>query len=475
MTGRAHLIAVGGIGMSALARLLCARGYRVSGSDDHLYPPASTVLAELGVEVGQGYDPARLEGAELIVVGNAVTRHNPEAAAAVARGLRLRSLPETIAEFFLAGRDPLVVAGTHGKTTSTAMLAVALRAAGREPGFFVGGVVDDLGGSADPGRGRLFVIEGDEYDSAFFDKRPKFLHYRPAALLLTAVEFDHADIYRDLDAVKDAFRRLVALLPPDAPLVVSAECEVAMEIARGGRARVIPFGFGPASQWRLEGLRDEGERLRARVLEAGRQRAELALRVPGEMNARNALGALALAAAVGVAPEVAAEALGRFGGVRRRQEVVFSHGGIVVVDDFAHHPTAVAATLGGLRLRYPGRRLRAVLEPRSNTSRRRVFQEAFAKALAVADEAVVAAVYAKPNDPLGPGERLAVDELVAALSAAGKPGRAIAAVPDICTYLVETARPGDVIVLMSNGDFGGLAGKLAAALTVKTGPAGASP
>ncbi len=460
---RVHLIAACGVGMSALAALLRAAGHTVTGSDEHVYPPASTVLEQLGVAVLPGWDPARLAGADLVVCGNAVRRTNPEAVAAAASGVRVVSFPQALAELFLAGRRPLVVAGTHGKTTSAAMLAWVLARCGRDPGYLIGGLPCDLPSSAALGRGPWFVVEGDEYDSAYFDKEPKFLHYRPELLLLTAVEFDHADIYRDLDHVKGAFRRLVALLPADAPLAVCGDFPHALAVVDERHTRVRRFGLGAENPWRVTDLVDDG-RTRFVVRERDRAVCEVTLAVPGPINARNALGALLLAREAGVAFEEGAAALAEFHGVRRRQEVVAEVGGVTVIDDFAHHPTAVAGTIAALRLRYPGRRLRAVFEPRSNTSRRRVFQREFCAALAGADEVVLAAVFAKPSDPIPPGERLDPEEIAAALVRAGVAARTIDGVPAIRDYLVASARPGDVIAIMSNGAFGGLPALVAAGL-----------
>jgi UDP-N-acetylmuramate: L-alanyl-gamma-D-glutamyl-meso-diaminopimelate ligase len=449
--------------MSALAGLLRAAGHTVTGSDDNVYPPASTLLAELGIPVLPGYDPARLDGIDLVVCGNAVRRTNPEAMAAEARRVRILSLPAALAELFLAGRRPLVVAGTHGKTTSAAMLAWILRRAGCDPGLLVGGVPRDIGVSFALGRPPWFVVEGDEYDSAYFDKEPKFLHYRPELLLLTAVEFDHADIYRDLEHVKGAFRRLVAILPPAAPLVACGDFPHLLDVIEGTRARVERFGMGEANDWRVVDLVDDGC-TRFTVHHRGRAVCEVGLQVPGGINARNALGALLLAAEAGLGWEAGAAALAEFRGVRRRQEVVATAGGVTIIDDFAHHPTAVAGTLAALRARYPGRRLRAVFEPRSNTSRRRVFQHEFVAALAAADEVVLAAVFAKPGDPIPPEERLAPEVIVEDLVRRGVPARMIDGVPMIRDYLVASARPADVIVVMSNGAFGGLPALLAEAL-----------
>jgi UDP-N-acetylmuramate: L-alanyl-gamma-D-glutamyl-meso-diaminopimelate ligase len=456
---RIHLIAACGVGMSALAGLLRAAGHTVTGSDENVYPPASTLLEGLGIRVLPGWDPSRLEGADLVVCGNAVRRTNAEAQAAEARGLRMRSLPSALAEFFLDGRSPLVVAGTHGKTTSTAMLAWVLMRTGRDPGFFVGGVPRGFAQSFAVGSGRWFVLEGDEYDSAYFDKEPKFLHYRPEQVLLTAVEFDHADIYRDVEHVKGAFRKLLGILPAGAPLAACGDfphlLDVVREAGAAGRARVRQFGLGEHNEWRVTDLGDDGA-THFTVRQGRRAVCRVRLEPPGAINARNALGVLLLAVEAGVGWEEAAAALADFRGVRRRHEVVCSIDGVTVVDDFAHHPTAVAGTLAALRLRYPGRRLRAVFEPRSNTTRRRVFEREFADAFATADEAVLAQVFAKAGDPIPPEERLRPEEVVGEIGRRGVPARAFAGVSEIRDYLVGSARPGDVIVIMSNGAFGGL-------------------
>jgi UDP-N-acetylmuramate: L-alanyl-gamma-D-glutamyl-meso-diaminopimelate ligase len=459
---KVHLIAACGVGMSALAGLLRAAGHAVTGSDEQVYPPASTLLQELGIPVLSGWDPARLDGVDLVVCGNAVRRTNPEAEAAEAAGLRMVSMPAALEEMFLAGRSPLVVAGTHGKTTSAAMLAWVLARTGRDPGFLIGGVPCGLGRSFALGSGRWFVVEGDEYDSAYFDKEPKFLHYRPALALLNAVEFDHADIYRDLDHVKSAFRKLLAILPPDAPLVACGDFPHVRDVV-DARAKVRWFGVGAGNAWRVTDLVDDG-RTRFTVREGARAVCRVALEPPGAINARNALGVLLVAVEAGLGWEEAAAALADFRGVRRRQEVIGSARGVTVIDDFAHHPTAVAGTLAALRVRYPGRRLRAVFEPRSNTSRRRVFQQEFVDALATADEAVLAAVFTKPGDPIPPEERLAPETIVEGLGGRGVPARTIDGVGAIRDYLVATARADDVIVVMSNGAFGGLPALLAEAL-----------
>ncbi len=465
---KVHLIAACGVGMSALAALLREAGHTVTGSDEQAYPPASTILRDLGVTVSEGWEPRRLDGVDLVVCGNAVTRDNLEARAARERGLRTVSFPQALEEQFLAGRRPLVVAGTHGKTTSASMLAFVLERCGRDPGWLIGGAPRDLPASARLGGGPWFVVEGDEYDSAYFDKGAKFLHYHPAMLLLTAVEFDHADIYRDLDAVKGAFRALLALLRPGAPLVACGDFPHLLDVVSGSSAEPLWFGLGERNTWRVTDLADDG-RTRFRVREDGREVCEVALRAPGPINARNALGVLLVARQVGITWPAAVAALADFRGVSRRQEVVAEARGVTVIDDFAHHPTAVAGTLAALRLRYPGRRLRAVFEPRSNTSRRTVFQREFADAFAGADEAVLAAVFTKPNDPIPEAERLSPETIVAEVAYRGTPARAIDGVGAICDYLLESARAGDVIVIMSNGSFGGLPRLVADGLGARPG------
>ena len=452
---RVHLIAACGVGMSALAALLKETGHEVTGSDEGVYPPASTLLERLGVAVREGFDPARLDGVDLVVCGNAVRSTNVEATAARERGVRTMSFPQALEELFLVTRKPLVVAGTHGKTTTSSMLAWVLRQNGKDPGYLVGGAPRDLGSNATLGTGDYFVVEGDEYDSAYFDKEAKFLHYRPWAVVLNAIEFDHADIYRDLDHVKSAFSKLLGLLAPGAPLVACGDFPHVLDVVRDVPARLLRFGVGAANPWRVADLVDDG-RVRFTVREDGRPVCGVTLRMPGAFNARNALAVMLVARECGIAFADAAGALAEFHGVARRQEVVGEARGITVVDDFAHHPTAVAETLAALRLRYPGRRLRAVFEPRSNTSRRRFFQREFADALAGADEAVLAAVFTKPGDPIPVAERLDPGEIVSDVVARGTAARLIDGVPAICDYLVATGTPGDVIVIMSNGAFGGL-------------------
>ncbi len=466
---KVHLIAACGVGMSALAGLLREAGHEVTGSDENVYPPASTLLEELGIPVASGWDPARLDGVDVVVCGNAVRRTNVEAQAAEARGMRMLSMPATLEELFLVGRSPLVVAGTHGKTTSSTMLAWVLAKTGRAPGYLIGGVPRGMARGFALGKPPWFVVEGDEYDSAYFDKEAKFLHYRPHRVLLTAVEFDHADIYRDLAHVQSAFRKLLAILPADAPIVACGDFPHLLAVLDAARGPVRRFGLGEANEWRVTDMVDDG-RTRFTVRQNGRAVCDVTLDTPGGINARNALGVLLLAHEAGVGWEDGAAALAEFRGVRRRQEVVASVDGVDVIDDFAHHPTAVAGTIAALRLRYPKRRLRAVFEPRSNTSRRRVFQQEFVDALATADEAVLAQVFNKPGDPIPEAERLAPQTIVDGITARGVPARVLPGVPEIRDYLVSTASSGDVLVIMSNGAFGGLPALVSTALSERGRP-----
>ena len=462
-----HLVAIAGVAMAALAGMLKQRGLRVTGSDEKIYPPMSTLLERLGIAVLEGFRPDNLTPPpDLVIIGNKVSRSNAEVQGVLAAGLPYLSLPEALGEFFLAGRRSLVVVGTHGKTTSTAMLGWVLERAGRDPGVMVGGESLDFGGNFKLGAGEFFVIEGDEYDSAFFDKGPKFLHYRPSAAILTAVEFDHADIYRDLDAVKHAFHRFVDLLPPGAPLVVAQDFPHAVAIAGGARgARVSSFGVSATAEWQLGGLRDLGAATAFRVRRGGADEGELRIKAPGRINALNGLGVYVLAREIGLTHAEIAPGLATFSGVARRQEIVGELSGVTLIDDFAHHPTAVAGTLEAIRQRYPQRRLWALFEPRSNTSRRRVFQQDYVDALSAADQVLLAAVVRKESDQVPESELFSPEQLVDDLRRRGRAARCGESSDAIAATVAGEARPGDVVVMMSNGDFGGLRRKLVAALS----------
>lgn len=461
-----HVLGVCGTGMGTFAGLLRERGYEVTGSDTGAYPPMSTSLAAWGVSVREGYSPANLEPTpDLVVVGNVIRRDNPEAAAVRRRGLPHTSFPDAFAGLFLGDRQPIVVVGTHGKTSTTSLIAWLLADTGANPGFLVGGIPRNFPRSFAAGAPPWFVIEGDEYDTAYFDKGPKFLHYRPQHAVLTSVEFDHADIYRDLAHVTRAFERFVALLPPDGSLTVCGHDPRAVAVARGARCRVETYGT------------EEGHDWRALDVTAGPDGTRFSLRTPGgaivgpfesplagRHNLHNAVAALAVALRTGASAGALARALPRFEGIRKRQEVKGVARGVTVVDDFAHHPTAVRETVAALRQRYPAARLWAVYHPESNTARRRIFQDEYATAFDAADCAVVARAFVK-NDRLAPEEKLDVPALVAALRARGKQAWGDLDVAGIVALLVREARAGDVVLAMSGRDFDGLHDRLLAALS----------
>lgn len=457
-----HLTAIGGIGMTALAGLLTELGHRVRGSDLEVYPPASDELARLGVPVARGYRAENLEPRpDLVVMGNAISANNPEAIAARQSGLPTLSLPETLARFCLRDRVPLVIAGTHGKTTCSSFLAWVLRCDDRAPGYFIGGAPRDLERGHALGTGAEFVLEGDEYDSAYFDKGPKFLHYRPAGIVLTAVEFDHADIYRDLAHVQSSFRRLLDLLPEGGPLVACVDFPAAVDVLRESGRSCVTFSSDPNARadWRIVESTDSPEGLRFTVASAGETR-ELKSPVLGLMNARNLLGVALLARARGVSWDSIARAAATFHGVRRRQELVVD-GEIVLLDDFAHHPTAVSATLAAVRNRYAGRRVWALFDPRSNTSRRRIFQTEIAQALAAADRVVIGPVHRA--EQLAEEDRFSPEDAVREIERAGKSAEAARDYDAVAERVAAEARAGDVVVALSNGPFGGVVKRLAGA------------
>ncbi len=471
-----HLIAIAGVGMAALAAMLKERGYRVTGSDQSVYPPMSDFLAQAGINVIQGYKAENLASApDLVIVGNAVSRTNPEVAALLASSIPYVSFPQALGHFFLGDKRSLVVAGTHGKTTSTAMLAWVLEKAGRQPGLFVGGLSKNFARGYQLGSGEFFVIEGDEYDTAFFDKGPKFLHYRPQAVLLNAVEFDHADIYKDLDHVKNAFQRLVEIVPTGAPVLVCSDFPAALDVARTAGKPFSTFGFSEHSHWQARDDIDDGKLFSFTVVLNRKELARFSTPLMGRMNVRNALGVAALCLMLGLSPAEIAPGLATFLGVERRQEAIGEAKDVTIIDDFAHHPTAVAMTIEAVRLRYPGRRLWAVFEPRSNTCRRRVFQQPLTEALARADRAVIGPVFAKPQDPLAVEDLFSPAELTENLQTIGKEAHAGQSTEEMCGFLATHCRAGDVVLIMSNGAFGGLPRKLLTALRGEEIPAGASP
>ncbi len=461
-----HFIGICGTAMASVAVALQERGFRVTGSDQDAYPPMSDFLREHGIEIRAPYAAAHLAAApDLVVVGNALSRGNVEVEELLRRRLRFCSLPELLKEFVLRERRPLVVAGTHGKTTTSALLAWVFEHAGRNPGFLIGGLPANLGRGARFTDGEWFIIEGDEYDTAFFDKRGKFLHYLPEVAILNNLEFDHADIFNSRADIQRSFARFLRLVPPDGLILANGDDPLLRDpLDTVDFAPIRRFGLGPDNDLRARDVALGGE---GGEFTLGETRFHLPL--VGEFNVRNALAVAACARHCGLSDAEIQAGFATFRGVRRRMETRGEADGVRVIDDFGHHPTAIKATLEALRLRYPGRTLWAVFEPRSNTTRRRVFQDALADALAAADGVALAPVARAGQIPAG--QRLDLAALVAALRAAGRAAEAPGDVDAIVTHLLAEVQPGAVICVFSNGGFGGIHEKLLAGLAARAVPA----
>lgn len=461
--GHIHLIAVCGVGMASLAGLLKSRDYRVTGSDQNVYPPMSTYLAEIGLEVLSGFHAEHLAPRpDLAVIGNAVSRANPEAQAVINQNIPYISFPQALGEFLIGSRTSLVITGTHGKTTTSALAAWVLTSAGLDPGFFVGGVPLNFGSGWRPGTGNYVVLEGDEYDTAFFDKGPKFLHYRPTHVILTSVEFDHADIYRDLAHVKSAFGRLIDIIPAHGSLVVCSDYPDAIAVSKAVRAQQLTYG--DSGDWTASNIQFREGRSFFTPCYRGRSEGALEAALIGRHNIKNALAVYAMGRALGIEREKLVDGFRTFQGIKRRQEIRGERRGVVVIDDFAHHPTAVRETIDAVRAAYDGRRLWAIFEPRSNTSKRNIFEKEFAAALALADKAIVAAVYQPERVP--DGERLSVEDMVQEINRLAGDRRAlvIERANEIASYVAQNARAGDVLLVMSNGGFDAVHEKILQAL-----------
>ncbi len=464
---KVHLIGVCGTAMATLAALLKQRGFDVQGSDQGVYPPMSEFLSSEGIRAFDGYDAAHITGdLSLVVVGNAISRGNPELEAVLSRKIRYCSLPEAIREHFLWGARSVVIAGTHGKTTTTSLVGWVLTSAGTDPTVLVGGIArnfGDDGSSYRVGAGREFVIEGDEYDSAFFDKTAKFLKYLPDVAVINNVEFDHADIYPNLDAVLQAFQRLVLLVPRTGLLLLGHDSEHALALKARAVSPVETFGLSEDADWVGYDLTAADGAQHFSVRHGREYFGAFDLPLMGEHNVRNALAAIAVGASVGLDQTTIARGLRTFRGVKRRLEVVGEVGGVTVYDDFAHHPTAVAETLRAVRLAYPGRRVWAVFEPRSASSCRKIFQRDFARAFSggAADETLIATVF---RSTLPDGERLSVEELVDEICSAGRKARHVGGADHIIDTIIAERRPGDVVVIMSNGGFDNIHRRLLARL-----------
>jgi len=463
MRKRVHLIGVCGTAMASLAGMLKERGFHVTGSDNAVYPPMSDLLASLGIPVSEPFSEANLQPRpDLVVVGNAISRGNVELESVLDRGIPLQSLPQLLHDEFLTGRERLVVAGTHGKTTTSSLLAWLFEFAGRAPSFLIGGIPENFGSSFRLGAGREFILEGDEYDTAFFDKGPKFLHYFPNAAILTSVEFDHADIYKDLAEVKTAFKRLVNLVPRRGPLLAWDGHPNIDECVSRALCRLERYGFGENSTWRIRDVEYTPAVTRWQLWRNGQPWGTFEFSLAGEYNVLNATAAAAMAANCDIPVHTIAGALHSFRSVKRRLEVKADVHGVTIIDDFAHHPTAIAATLQAVRTRYPGRRLWAILEPRSNTLRRKVFQKELAQSLQPADEVVLAGIF--KSEAIPESERLEPAAIIEVLRASGKPARLLDTADAIVDTIAPELREGDVVAILSNGGFGGIYEKLPARL-----------
>lgn len=449
--------------MAALARMLKVAGHRVTGSDANVYPPMSTMLERQGIPYRIGFRPENIEpDTDLVVIGNAVSNTNPEVRAVLDRGIQYRSFPQALAEFFLVDRTPVVIAGTHGKTTTSALMAWVLECAEFDPGFLIGGWVKNFDANSRPGTGRYFVVEGDEYDTAFFDKGPKFLHYRPHAAILTSIEFDHGDIYNSLDEIQAAFRSFVRLIPSDGILLAADGDPRVREVTRDLSCPVSTYGLNSSSVWYPDRVRFDTNGVSFHVRNGRRDLGLFHSAMVGRHNLVNALAVIGLASVLGLSPEMIQKGVASFQGVKRRQEVLGEVGGVIVMDDFAHHPTAIRETLAGLRLRYPQRRIWAVFEPRSATSRRGVFQKEFPPAFDPANRIVIADIFAPEKLPAG--LRLDPKQVAGDLQRLGKEAEFIPTADEIVRVITPQLNSGDLICVMSSGGFDGIHGKLLKAL-----------
>lgn len=461
-----HLMAICGTGMGALAALLKDEGFRVTGSDQNVYPPMSTFLAEKGIEVSQGFDPDRIlkEKPDLVIVGNAIRRENPEAEALFTGNIPYCSMPQALNHFLVGKRKAIVIAGTHGKTTTSALMAWVLECAGLSPGFMIGGILQNFSANTRMGHGPYVVLEGDEYDTAFFDKGSKFLHFRPHRALLTGIEFDHADIFKDLAQVESAFEGLIRRIPEDGLLIASRDSDSVHKLLKDtgfAQDRLVFFGKEKGSGWSASDPEIHELTEIFSVFHDGNFFGRFESRIPGEHNRMNILAVCAAAASLGISSEEISPAIASFSGVKRRQELRGTVNGISVVDDFAHHPTAVLETLKAMKPHAKGR-LIAVFEPRTNTSMRKVFQEAYAQSFGLADLVCIREVPMPEKVP--PEERFSVPALVKNLKEQGLSAEDFKDAGEIIAFLKKEARPQDLILVMSNGGFENIHERLLEAL-----------
>ena len=459
-----HLIGICGTAMASLAGMLQARGHKVTGSDQNVYPPMSTQLEALGIEILTGYTPENADvGADCTIVGNAISRGNPELEEVLNRKLLYRSQAEVVKEEFIRGRRSLVIAGTHGKTTTTSIATWIAEVGGLNPSFLVGGIVQNFGASFRVTDGDYFVIEGDEYDTAYFDKKPKFMHYLPEIAIVNNIEFDHADIYDALEDIKWEFSRLMNLVPSNGRLIVGIDSPVVRDVLQETDGKLFTtvetFGLDDDAKWQARYIDFTGDTTRFTVFKDGHSWGEFETSLIGEFNVRNCLAVMIAADAWGISKEKIQEALNTFKSVKRRVEIRGVERGVTVIDDFAHHPTAVEETLKALRMKYEGKRLIAVFEPRSWSSRLAIFQEPYGKAFSYADYVIIAGVY-NTSKASELGKVLDTDELVKDIQLQGKPAMSFPDADAIVEHLAPELQEGDVVAIMSNGGFGGIHDKM---------------
>ena len=454
-----YLIAICGTGMAALAGLLRGKGYRVSGSDTNIYPPMSVLLENAGIPVLPGYRKENITGdIDLVIVGNAVSKTNEEVQSVLEAGLDYMSFPEALSHFFLDGRKSLVVTGTHGKTTTAALLTWVLHASGRNPGFMVGGWLKNFYSNHLVPEGDYFVTEGDEYDSAFFDKGPKFLHYRPDVSILTSIEFDHADIFKDLDQIKDAFRKYVSLIRPEGVILVKHADANIQDVLGEDVCRIETYGYLDGADWRIGDYQFEGGYGSFSLFYQGEKKGDFQLAMIGRHNVENAAAVAALCLGLGLTVKEINSAFKSFQGIKRRQEVVGVKKGVTVLDDFAHHPTAIRLTLEAVKEAYPGQRVWAVFEPRTATSRRKVFEQDFPDSFLGADRVVFAGLFAP--EKIREKDRLDPERVVTLIRQKGGNANFIPEVDDIVGFMAENVENRDVVLVMSSGGFGGIHQKI---------------
>ena len=453
-----YFIGICGTGMASLAAMFKQRGYRVEGSDENVYPPMSTFLQEQQIPIHHGFHARHLQPPpDLVIIGNAMTRGNPEVEYVLNEKLYYTSLPAALCDFFIRGRYSCVVTGTHGKTTTASMLAWVLQNAGKQPGFFIGGIPENFGRGYQLGEGRIFVVEGDEYDSAFFDKGAKFLHYLPDLVIINNVEYDHADIYADLEEIKTAFHRLIRIVPGNGYIVANYDDETVRELLNTAYSRLCFFGRHPEAEWHYENVVHSESETQFDVLHRGEKVARLSIRLAGEHNIRNALAVFAAGTMLGVPQQELLDGLKTFRGVRRRLTRIGEIGQILVLDDFAHHATAVRETIRAVRQRYPHRRLWAIFEPRTASAKRKVFESQYYRAFDEADQVILAPLH-RPDKVPEP-ERLSVQRVVEQIRKRGIQAQVLEPGEGMLRFLCENARAGDIFLFMSNGNFSDMPGQ----------------